>query len=328
MTRVVGLTGVTKRYPGGVTALDGVDLAIEEGELVGIVGPSGSGKSTLLHIVGTLDRPTSGSVEIAGFDVAALSDRELSALRARHVGFVFQAFHLVPGVSALDNVAEGLLYSGLPRAVRRRRAAEALERVGLADRARHRPHELSGGQKQRVAIARAVVGDPELLLADEPTGALDSASGESVMQLLHDLSAAGSTIAVITHDLEVAAQLPRRVRLRDGAVVEDVLGSVPPPVRGGAAAAGPPAGAAEGCGSTGGSGPAGAAGGSGTAGGWSGTAGGPGTAGGWSGTASGPGTANEPRTTGGPGTANGPRMTGGPPWPPQGRVPDDAWTGA
>lgn len=226
MTRVVGLTQVTKEYGGGVTALHGVDLDIEKGELMGIVGPSGSGKSTLLHIVGTLDRPTSGSVEIAGFDVAGLSDRELSALRARHVGFVFQAFHLVPGVSALDNVAEGLLYSGLPRAVRRQRAAEALERVGLADRARHRPHELSGGQKQRVAIARAVVGDPELLLADEPTGALDSAAGASVMGLLHALSAAGSTVVVITHDTDVADQLPRRVRLRDGAVVEDTRGNV------------------------------------------------------------------------------------------------------
>ncbi|MFG3257303.1 ABC transporter ATP-binding protein [Streptomyces sp. NPDC048172] len=232
MTRVVGLTGVTKEYPGGVTALRDVDLAVEEGELVGIVGPSGSGKSTLLHIIGTLDRPTSGAVEIAGFDVAALSDRELSTLRARHVGFVFQAFHLVPGISALDNVAEGLLYSGLSRALRWRRAAEALERVGLADRARHRPHELSGGQKQRVAIARAVVGGPELLLADEPTGALDSASGDSVMALLHDLSASGSTIAVITHDAEVADRLPRRVRLRDGAVVEDVTGDVPDDVPG------------------------------------------------------------------------------------------------
>lgn len=226
MTRVVGLTGVTKEYAGGVTALTDVNLDIEQGELVGIVGPSGSGKSTLLHIVGTLERPTSGSVEIAGFDVAALSDRELSALRARHVGFVFQAFHLVPGISAQDNVAEGLLYSGLPRAERRRRAAEVLERVGLADRARHRPHELSGGQKQRVAIARAVVGAPELLLADEPTGALDSASGESIMELLHDLGAAGATIAVITHDTEVAERLPRRVRLRDGAVVEDVRDDV------------------------------------------------------------------------------------------------------
>ncbi|MET9427297.1 ABC transporter ATP-binding protein [Streptomyces sp. NPDC003036] len=222
MSTVVRLCGVTTEYAGGVTALAGVDLTVGQGELVGIVGPSGSGKSTLLHIVGTLDRPTAGSVEIAGHDVAALSDRRLSALRARHIGFVFQAFHLVPGVSAQDNVAEGLLYSGLPRARRRALAAEALARVGLADRLRHRPHELSGGQKQRVAIARAVVGQPDLLLADEPTGALDSASGEAVMELLRDLNAEGATIAVITHDTEVADRLPRRVRIRDGRIVADV----------------------------------------------------------------------------------------------------------
>ncbi|ORT58749.1 ABC transporter ATP-binding protein [Streptomyces sp. CB03238] len=222
MSTVVRLTGVTKEYAGGVTALDGVDLTVGQGELVGIVGPSGSGKSTLLHIVGTLDRPTAGRVEIAGHDVASLSDRRLSALRARHIGFVFQAFHLVPGVSAQDNVAEGLLYSGLPRARRRALAAEALARVGLADRQEHRPHELSGGQKQRVAIARAVVGRPDLLLADEPTGALDSASGEAVMDLLHALNAEGATIAVITHDTEIADRLPRQVRIRDGRIVADV----------------------------------------------------------------------------------------------------------
>ncbi|MET9511094.1 ABC transporter ATP-binding protein [Streptomyces flavidovirens] len=222
MSTVVGLTGVTKEYPGGVAALRGVDLTVEEGELLGIVGPSGSGKSTLLHIVGTLDRPTAGTVAIAGHDVATLSDRRLSALRAQHVGFVFQAFHLVPGISARDNVAEGLLYSGLPRAERRRRAADALERVGLANRMGHKPHELSGGQKQRVAIARAVVGEPDLLLADEPTGALDSASGEAVMALLHDLNKEGATIAVITHDTEIAGRLPRQVRIRDGHVVADL----------------------------------------------------------------------------------------------------------
>ncbi|MFD0372791.1 ABC transporter ATP-binding protein [Streptomyces sp. NPDC059071] len=221
MTPVVELTGVVKEYAGGVRALDGVDLTVGEGELLGIVGPSGSGKSTLLHIVGTLDRPTDGTVRIAGHDVAALADRRLSALRARHIGFVFQAFHLVPGVAAVDNVAEGLLYSGLPRARRRRMAADALARVGLADRLRHRPHELSGGQKQRVAIARAVVGEPALLLADEPTGALDSASGEAVMELLHTLNAEGATIAVITHDTEIAGRLPRQVRIRDGRVVAD-----------------------------------------------------------------------------------------------------------
>ncbi|MFF6883528.1 ABC transporter ATP-binding protein [Streptomyces sp. NPDC012421] len=218
---VVELRNVVKEYAGGVRALDGVDLSVEEGELVGIVGPSGSGKSTLLHIIGTLDLPTTGTVAIAGHDIAALTDRKLSALRARHIGFVFQAFHLAPGVTAVDNVAEGLLYSGLPRARRRALAADALARVGLADRARHRPHELSGGQKQRVAIARAIVGQPDLLLADEPTGALDTASGEAVMDLLHTLNQEGATIAVITHDTEIARSLPRRVRIRDGRVVAD-----------------------------------------------------------------------------------------------------------
>ncbi|WP_224279123.1 ABC transporter ATP-binding protein [Streptomyces sp. LS1784] len=233
MTNVVELNQVTKEYPGGVAALRGVDLRIERKELLAIVGPSGSGKSTLLHIVGTLDRPTAGTVAIAGHDIAALSDRRLSALRARHIGFVFQSFHLVAGVSARDNVAEGLLYSGLTRAERRKRAAAALERVGLGDRMHHRPHELSGGQRQRVAIARAVVGEPDLLLADEPTGALDSASGEAVMQLLHDLNADGATIAVITHDSGIADALPRQVRIRDGRVVEDTHTRAPESAEGG-----------------------------------------------------------------------------------------------
>ncbi|GHI40437.1 ABC transporter ATP-binding protein [Streptomyces violascens] len=228
MSAVIDLTGVTKEYPGGVSALRGVDLRVREGELLAIVGPSGSGKSTLLHIVGTLDRPTAGSVAIAGHDVSALSDRELSALRAQHIGFVFQAFHLVPGMSARDNVAEGLLYCGLSAAQRRRRAAAALERVGLGDRMDHRPHELSGGQKQRVAIARAVVGEPDLLLADEPTGALDSRSGEEVMELIHHLNAEGSTIAVITHDREIGRSLPRRVEILDGRVVQDVTNRTQP----------------------------------------------------------------------------------------------------
>jgi putative ABC transport system ATP-binding protein len=222
---VVQLSGVGKEYPGGVAALRGVDLRIEPGELLAIVGPSGSGKSTLLHIIGTLDRPSSGAVAIAGHDISTLSDRRLSALRAQHVGFVFQAFHLVPGMSARDNVAEGLVYRGLPRAERRRRAERALERVGLAERMGHRPHQLSGGQKQRVAIARAVVGEPDLLLADEPTGALDSASGASVMTLLHDLNQEGATIAVITHDIEIAGQLPRQVRLRDGQIADTAAGA-------------------------------------------------------------------------------------------------------
>ncbi|WTW92376.1 ABC transporter ATP-binding protein [Streptomycetaceae bacterium NBC_01309] len=219
MTGVVELVGVTKAYPGGVTALREVGLGIEYGEMVGIVGPSGSGKSTMLHLIGTLDRPSAGTVRIDGYDVARLSDRKLSALRARRVGFVFQQFHLAAGQTALDNVADGVLYAGLPLRERRRRAHEALERVGLADRKHHLPHELSGGQKQRVAIARAVVGEPPLLLADEPTGALDSASGVAVMDLLRELNAAGTTVLVITHDRELAAILPRQVVLRDGEVV-------------------------------------------------------------------------------------------------------------
>ncbi|MFF9066390.1 ABC transporter ATP-binding protein [Streptomyces sp. NPDC014891] len=251
---VVRLRGVTKEYAGGVRALDGVDLTVTEGELLGIVGPSGSGKSTLLHIVGTLDRPSAGTVEIAGYDIASLSDRRLSALRARRIGFVFQAFHLVPGVGALENVAEGLLYSGLPRARRRKMAAEALARVGLADRMRHRPHELSGGQKQRVAIARAVVGEPALLLADEPTGALDSASGEAVMTLLHELNAEGATIAVITHDTEIAGRLPRQVRIRDGRVVDDTSPAPGAPGTTGPAGGGRTPGAADAPGDAGASG--------------------------------------------------------------------------
>ncbi|MGW6521673.1 ABC transporter ATP-binding protein [Streptomyces sp. NPDC054962] len=222
---VVQLDRVTRTYPGGVAALDEVDLTIGSGELLAIVGPSGSGKSSLLNIIGTLDRPTTGTVTIAGHGIASLSDRRLSALRARHIGFVFQAFHLVPGVTAQDNVAEGLLYSGLSRAERRKRAASALARVGLAERMSHRPHELSGGQKQRVAIARAVVGQPTLLLADEPTGALDSASGEAILRLLCDLNREGATIAVITHDRDIAEQLPRQVRLVDGRIVYDTRAS-------------------------------------------------------------------------------------------------------
>ncbi|MFJ9605860.1 ABC transporter ATP-binding protein [Kitasatospora sp. NPDC101176] len=218
---VVDLAQVTRSYPGGFTALQGVNLRIHAGELLAIVGPSGSGKSTMLHIMGTLDRPTTGRVVIAGHDLASLTDRRLSALRARHIGFVFQAFHLVPGMSARDNVAEGLLYSGLSRAQRRRRAQTALARVGLADRADHRPHQLSGGQKQRVAIARALAGEPDLLLADEPTGALDSATGQTVLALLHELNRQGTTIAVITHDTQIADSLPRQVRIRDGRVVAD-----------------------------------------------------------------------------------------------------------
>ena len=220
---IVHLESVSKTYP-GVAALSEVSLEIGAGELVAVCGPSGSGKSTLLNLAGTLDRPTSGRVSVAGAEVDSLSDRELSRLRGETLGFVFQSFHLSPGVPVLDSVADGLLYSGLPRPQRRGRAAEALERVGLGDRMRHRPHELSGGQRQRVAIARAIVGRPRLLLADEPTGNLDTDSGERVMGLLRGLNEADTTVVVVTHDLEVAASLPRRIEMRDGRVVRDAVG--------------------------------------------------------------------------------------------------------
>ncbi|MGY0390560.1 ABC transporter ATP-binding protein [Nocardioides sp. WG-D5] len=218
---MIELTDVHKSYAGGVHALDGASVRIDAGELVGIVGPSGSGKSTMLHILGTLDRPTSGQVRIAGHDVRTLDDAQLSALRASRIGFVFQQFHLAPGTTALDNVADGLLYSGRRRTERRELAAQALTRVGLGHRLTHRPHELSGGEKQRVAIARAVAGGPALLLADEPTGALDSASGSGVMELLGDLHRDGTTVVIITHDHDIARSLPRQIGIRDGRIVSD-----------------------------------------------------------------------------------------------------------
>ena len=217
---IAGLTAVTKTYPGGVTAVHEVDLAIHPGELVGIVGRSGSGKSTLLHMLGALDRPTTGRVCIAGQDVADLRDRQLSALRARTIGFVFQQFHLAVGTSVLDNVADGLLYAGVDRSRRRARAAETLGRVGLSHRLHHRPQQLSGGERQRAAIARAVVGRPVLVLADEPTGNLDTASGDAVMAVLRELNAEGATIVIITHDTQLAATLPRRFVMSDGHLQE------------------------------------------------------------------------------------------------------------
>lgn len=228
MSAVVELVSVTKEYPGSppLRVLHGVSLSIAAGELVAVVGASGSGKTTMLSIMGTLDDATSGTVKIDGTDVAGLRERERAALRARRIGFVFQQFFLLPALSARDNVALGLLYSGVPSRERARRADDALERVGLGPRREHRPGQLSGGEQQRVAIARALVRDPGVLFADEPTGSLDSTTGESILELLTAVADTGTAVVIITHDASIAARTHRQVRVHDGRIVADVLAEV------------------------------------------------------------------------------------------------------
>jgi putative ABC transport system ATP-binding protein len=222
-TTVLELIDVVKSYPGDppVAALAGISLRIDRGELVAIVGPSGSGKSTLLHVMGTLERPTAGVVRVAGEDTSTMSDKQLSGLRARRLGFVFQQFFLLDGLSVLDNVADGLLYRGGRITERRALAETAIARVGLGHRLGHRPNQLSGGERQRCAIARALAGRPALVMADEPTGNLDTATGRSILELLGELHEEGTTIVVITHDLDVAAAMNRRIEIRDGRIIHD-----------------------------------------------------------------------------------------------------------
>ena len=222
---VVSLRDVRKAY-GALEVLRGVTLDIAAGEFVAVVGPSGSGKSTLLHVMGTLDRPSSGEVVIDGEATNGLSDTELAGLRAHRIGFVFQSFHLLPGVSALDNVAAALVYSGVPKKKRRQRATELLDRLGLGDRLTHTPNQMSGGEQQRVAIARALLTQPAVVFADEPTGNLDTASGEGVMEILSELNAAGTTVVVITHNRDLAARMPRQIDMRDGEVAHDTTGAL------------------------------------------------------------------------------------------------------
>jgi putative ABC transport system ATP-binding protein len=217
----LALRDVVKEYPGGVQALRGVDVDVPAGDQVAVVGPSGSGKTTMLTVLGTLERPTRGEVSVAGRDVVAASDGELAGLRAFEIGFVFQGFHLQDSMTALENVANGMLYTGAPARERREAARIALDRVGLGERVTHRPPQLSGGERQRVAIARAIAKRPVIILADEPTGNLDSRSGHEVISLLHELATDGATLVLITHDEKIAATFPRRIQMRDGEIVGD-----------------------------------------------------------------------------------------------------------